>query len=316
MKVLLFVLLGGVQFLQATDICVPGCECPTPRYVNCSNSFFKNIPEFLESSTLVLDLKDNDISQLEDDVFKKNKLVNLEILNLANNGIHGIKLHAFCGMTSLERLDLSGNKLESIDSNTFSFAYNLRWLSLARNELLIVPEDGCFLHAENLGTLLLSNINIQKIHQYTFECLKNLENLFLDNNKLKKIDVDVFPDLVQSKLRNLKLSGNPWECSCELQRLAASYDLLGAEEPLLCSVEDHTGRTVNELQCYTIPKSTTTPASDINDHYKASFILGVVIGVLSASGVFVIIALLVYLIRKLWDRITGRREHEDYESIE
>ncbi|KAJ9601431.1 hypothetical protein L9F63_000455 [Diploptera punctata] len=326
--ILWLILFGMFQLLQATNICTYHCEYPTPRYVNCSNAFLTNIPNCVQTSVLFINLENNDISFLDDDVFQINHLLKIETLNLAHNAIRIIRTNAFRGLNNLQRLDLTGNELTNLDRNLFSYLQKITWLSLEDNKLLVLPREECFLNIETLITLYLSNTNISELYKATFECMPNLENIYLNNNNLHTIDVDVFSKIVLNsqnsfgiaslqKLRNLDLSGNPWKCDCDLHLIANKYNLPGKEDVLLCALPDHTLRSVNELMCYRSSNSLMNSTSDSDsDHTKAAFVLGIVIGALSASCAFILVAVLVHFIRKCWDRMSHRTRHQEYENID
>ncbi|PSN52711.1 hypothetical protein C0J52_09374 [Blattella germanica] len=329
MIIIFLVLFAGVE---AIELCYCGCECPTPRYTNCSYSFFSDIPR-VPMDTLVLNLEFNEISILENYVFLWNNLLQLQSLNLAGNSISIIERYAFSDMENLERLDLSVNKLRNIDPEIFANSTALQFLSLSGNKMLIMPELGHFLNSLNLKTLYLSNTNLQTLSTSTFQCMPNLENIYLDNNSLQRLDFNIFNNMVQhvncanggtslAHLRNLKLSGNKWQCDCELQKVVLSYNMIEMDDALLCEVSNGTLKIVNELMCYYAVSDSKKSASmpdpeDCKSQYKAIFVMGLILGVLSAASTFIIFAAIVHFVLKCCRRVCNRTtDREGYESLE
>lgn len=160
--------------------CPARCVCEDERVI-CTNSQFNVLPIMLNPwlkelyiannqikkmtplnmvymDLEVLDLSNNQIDNLEDNIFQGlskikvlklsgNKISNLtrhslkgldtlEHLILSNNQIREISVHAFTHLKSLKRLDLSGNQIKHLDADVFSGQANLVDLDLSDNQLV------------------------------------------------------------------------------------------------------------------------------------------------------------------------------------
>ena len=144
----------------------------------------------------------------------------LKTLNLSNNGLITLPT-AICAVITLTSLCLSGNALKElpsslgrllglselwIDNNiisrlppTYAFWTNLKIMYAQNNSLKSIP--GKFIELQNLRILSLSGNSIESIPDLSL--LTNLEELYLDNNKLA-----IIPYF--EKLPKLKL----FSCTC------------------------------------------------------------------------------------------------------
>lgn len=159
-----------------------------------------------------------------------NKLVELEdyflpypsitYLNLTNNNISRISLHAFSMMSSLKILDLSNNSIANVsnslrnmkalvllvlnDNNISEIGLSLeslQYLDLSNNALTSIN----FTNMSNLQTLMLSNNRLEKLKN-TFTNVIGLKKLILSNNQISVVPKETFSDLLGLVL--LDLQGN------------------------------------------------------------------------------------------------------------
>lgn len=97
-------------------------------------------------------------------------------------------------------LQLAGNKIKSLKMSTFSTLTKLKSLDLQRNSITNIEPDA-------------------------FEGLDNLETLLLQHNQLKFISEEIFIPI--PKLQYLRIYGNPWNCSCDLEQVVRKLQIPG-----------------------------------------------------------------------------------------
>ncbi|XP_010765208.1 asporin [Notothenia coriiceps] len=94
--------------------CPSDCRC-SPRVVQCSDKSHISIPEKIPEDTVILDLQNNDITEIKEYDFKG--LNKLHGLFLIHNKISKIHPKAFRNMEHLRLLYLSYNHLTEIPAN-------------------------------------------------------------------------------------------------------------------------------------------------------------------------------------------------------
>lgn len=150
-----------------------------------------------------LNLGYNHISTLPEYVFFNKSYKSLSKIELNQNKISTIHLHAFRGLRQLSSVILSDNNITSLDPYTFRFNPKLNRLDLSNNKLSF-SRLGIFLMSKSLETLIISQNQISRIYEVTFMGLPNLKNLMLDRNEFHVIDSHSFKPL--SKLQYLSLA--------------------------------------------------------------------------------------------------------------
>lgn len=182
---------------------------------NCSSQMLSHVPPNLPHNIKVLDLSNNQITELLDYSFVKYH--NIEILYLKNNSLSRLEEHAFDRMNNLLYLDLSFNSLAYIPSKTFRDLPSLLTLSMIGNRINLIPQDS-FVFVTKLTSLNLAGNHIQYIYPDAFTGLSQLQQLYLQNNALTKLNSSVFRYFSVS-LKEIKLYNNPWYCDCNLRWL-------------------------------------------------------------------------------------------------
>ncbi|KAM7114875.1 lumican [Molossus nigricans] len=157
-------------------------------------------------------------------------LVNLTFIHLQHNQLKddGISA-AFKGLKSLEYLDLSfnqmtklpsslptslltlyldNNKINNIPDEYFKGFKGLQYLRLSHNDL---ADSGIPGNAFNVSSLLELDLSYNKLKSIP-TVNENLENYYLEVNKLEKFDVKSFCKILgplsYSKIKHLRLDGN------------------------------------------------------------------------------------------------------------
>ncbi|XP_027726532.1 opticin [Vombatus ursinus] len=132
------------------------------------------------------------------------------------NHISQIQTEDFKGLRKLKRIDLSGNSISTIEDNAFLLPA-LQELIIPENKLVSLPRlPGSLVRLD----AQLNNLQSPGILPESFRELKNLQFLYLSDNKL-----DYIPVPLPSSLRSLHLQNN------HIQMIP---------EDIFCDAQDHT----------------------------------------------------------------------------
>ncbi|XP_060600914.1 fibroblast growth factor receptor 1-like [Ruditapes philippinarum] len=91
---------------------------------------------------------------------------------------------------------------------------------------------------ESIDTVELSNNEIEEIEPAVFSRLPNLEYLYLTNNNLTTIHVDILP-ILEMNVRHeneTQLAGNPWTCDCSLKWMIQFVQAYTASDNISCNI--------------------------------------------------------------------------------
>uniref|UniRef100_A0A8C3WR69 Biglycan n=1 Tax=Catagonus wagneri TaxID=51154 RepID=A0A8C3WR69_9CETA len=217
---------SGIPDLDAlpptySAMCPFGCHCHL-RVVQCSDLGLKAVPKEISPDTTLLDLQNNDISELRKDDFKG--LQHLYALVLVNNKISKIHEKAFSPLRKLQKLYISKNHLVEIPPNLPSSLVELR---IHDNRIRKVPK-GVFSGLRNMNCIEMGGNPLENsgFEPGAFDGLKlnylriseakltgvpkdlpeTLNELHLDHNKIQAVELE---DLLRySKLYRLGLGHN------------------------------------------------------------------------------------------------------------
>ncbi|XP_013399083.1 slit homolog 3 protein-like [Lingula anatina] len=193
-----------------------------------------------------LDLSHNKFRGSAD--FSWMNLLNLRTLRMQNTSIGYYSNYLpkrLENMSNLEILDISSselpqNALDHIEMfqelRVFNFSFNklrdvtpaikksslLRWLYLRSNDIwYVAPET--FKNISNLTVLDLGGNKISSLSPIAFTGVEeSLERLYLDGNQLKTLDKCTILRL--TRLRRLRIGGNPFHCDCKIAWLRSWLD--------------------------------------------------------------------------------------------
>ncbi|CAC5391066.1 unnamed protein product [Mytilus coruscus] len=191
---------------------VPGSE---HLIADCSDKDLLRIASF-PNNIQELSLRNNDISTIEDGIFKGNSL--LTTLDLSFNRISQIRKNSFKGLTNLLSLNLSNNDLKyenrSFEYSAFYFLENLKNLNLKRNVYTSFVPD--LWKLQSLESLSIDYVADKiAIFDEKFGYLKNLKIIdlfgFTGNCKLTILTEKTF--LFLPKITHLNLS------KCKIQHI-------------------------------------------------------------------------------------------------
>ena len=165
---------------------------------------FNTILKIKFEKLMILNLADNNISNLE--ILKENfdSLKYVKFLNLEKNKLNEISNSFLKAISNCEYLFLSYNQINNIDSFINADLNHICHLSLIGNKISdLSPLYKSRLN--NLNTLNLSYNNISDISPLSKIKFSFLEELLLDNNKINNIQIfekTSFPELLCLNLKN------------------------------------------------------------------------------------------------------------------
>lgn len=135
----------------------------------------------------------------------------LEVLSLQNVNISQLHQKIFAGLRNIERLHINGS-VGSIEFDAFSEMPNIRELKLSECELSDISMDA-FYGIRDLRVVDLSNNRLSTLSPGLFDDQKRLEEIYLQNNLLTSLPAGFF---AATSLKLVRLTGNPFECNCEM----------------------------------------------------------------------------------------------------
>ncbi|XP_074925109.1 uncharacterized protein LOC116822520 isoform X1 [Chelonoidis abingdonii] len=182
------------------------------QVLDLTSNNLRYIPQAFRSlsSLTRLSLERNHIEAIGRDSLKDLKA--LYELNLRKNRICTIQNDAFAMLNRLEVLDLGHNHISDLPNQLFSGLIQLKTMHLEANRITRIKCS--FNSLRNLRKLYLNNNHISSISQAAFSNLKNLQFLHLNKNNLSSLPKHLFAELL--KLKYVFLSHNPWNCDCKM----------------------------------------------------------------------------------------------------
>ncbi|XP_071370713.1 nephrocan-like [Centroberyx affinis] len=147
----------------------------------------------------------------------------LERLDCKQNALQEVSFQHLSGMRELRHLFLENNTIKIFEANALRNSVHLANLALEQNLLSSIP-DGL---PESLIRLDLKGNQISAIQESQLSSMRRLQVLNLRRNRLTALP-QCLPKLLP-KLSTLILDGNPWNCTCQLQRLKRALVARGVE---------------------------------------------------------------------------------------
>lgn len=132
------------------------------------------------------------------------QLVNLKVLDLKRNQLTQLDPDMFINMTKLTKLDLSNNKL-SLEAGVFTHLKSLKSLDLSRNELKKIPSD-IFVNQECLEFLGLAENEMCELNESMLNGLVNLRSLDVSSNEIEDVALETFANMKNLKSVNLNIN--------------------------------------------------------------------------------------------------------------
>nr|XP_039253291.1 carboxypeptidase N subunit 2-like [Styela clava] len=174
-----------------------------------------------------LHLDENRLTYVDAKVFMK--LKNLQVLTMSYNKIMNWNEGNGKYLMNLYTLDLAFNWISNFQASHLTNMTKLQNLSLENNSLLSLSDD-VFLGSPDIRYLNFADNYLTTIEKHTFSYLCHLETLVLRNNRLKTPEVGWFTTIVKNDfVFGNDLSGNPWECDCDVVTYVNSLQKLENE---------------------------------------------------------------------------------------
>ncbi|XP_066245447.1 slit homolog 3 protein-like [Euwallacea similis] len=258
--------LGPSVGAQQIEIpCPEYCACDVYQNMKravCQNKKLVSVELNVPSQAEILDVGQNQISELKDKIFLDLGLTNLKLLNLSDNVLRHIHFNAFKGMEKLKTLDLSCNAIEYFRDSWFESLSGLEELYLKGNKLRSINEEP-LINIENLKVLDISSCSITSLKSSTFKLIPNLKILDISDNYIKTLQVDLLESL--PKLTIFKTYGNDFNCKDPNMITVGTYvktrEILYSDT---CTADVPTSFTINhKVQKFQkmIMSESTTPVS-------------------------------------------------------
>lgn len=155
-----------------------------------------------------INFRNNSISSLDTDTQVKSlPSRSVKTIDLSQNLLNKIPNTCFSIFTALQYLNLSHNKISSFDILTFEGVMELKTLDVSYNMLFEIGNS--FTRFMNLDELFLQNNKLTKLTDYNLITLLQLKNLNLSSNMIESFENNTFKNLVM--LEYLDLSNNKIE---------------------------------------------------------------------------------------------------------
>ena len=218
---------SGLTHLTILDLsdnlleAVPGealAALPSLAELNLSQNNIRVLADSSFSGLLqlsTLDMSGNKLERVHEKAFTQ--LQALAELNLSDNELYQVPSHTFASFDKLERLNIGQNKFSAIDEGAFLNLQRLKELHISGCPNLVEVAAEAFAQLADLQTLTLSsNRKLSFIHPQAFGSISGLRSVDLSNNGLASVSSSL---LAWTSLTSVDLSGNPWQCDCDLSFL-------------------------------------------------------------------------------------------------
>jgi serine/threonine protein kinase len=146
----------------------------------------------------------------------------------------------------LHHIDLSENMIEHPHKLAFKPLQHIRTISVANNSIQKIRRE--FMESNYVRLINISHNKLTDVDPDTFYHVPRLEVLDLSYNNLKTLPWDNISQQLSS-LEVLNLTGNPWNCSCEMK------DILKLNRSLLNG---------SQAKCFDPPRLHGTLLEDLN----------------------------------------------------
>ncbi|XP_055999427.1 slit homolog 2 protein-like [Ostrea edulis] len=176
--------------------CPSLCYCRPPGQVFCNGTGISKIPDDVPKDTRILYIGDNPITEIKRS--SMSKLINLTALDASRASLKEGSIEAGAlDLPNLTDVDMSGTDYTTIPKELPKKLVTYRMM-MGKLETL---QSDSFIRYPNIVYLDLSNNNIYKIQQGTFDPLVNMTTLYIGFNKLTDAS---FPSNVFSKCRSIQ----------------------------------------------------------------------------------------------------------------
>uniref|UniRef100_A0A0K2TAB3 Tolllike receptor 6 [Tribolium castaneum] n=1 Tax=Lepeophtheirus salmonis TaxID=72036 RepID=A0A0K2TAB3_LEPSM len=210
---------------------------------NALNEIEKGAFDGLKSSLKALRLDNNNLKDMNGLL---SGLEQLQWLNISSNDLQWFD-YAFIP-SSLEWLDLRRNAIEELGNYyTLLSRFNLKTLDAGHNYIKKLTKSSL---PSSLEVISLNDNEIQFLEEHIFANKNNLIKVDLRNNELDSLSLDALTIgkvINQKDLPEFHLSGNPFNCDCNLEWLPRNHEIsISGHHPkvidldqIYCSGEDN-----------------------------------------------------------------------------
>uniref|UniRef100_F1KRF1 Peroxidasin n=2 Tax=Ascaris TaxID=6251 RepID=F1KRF1_ASCSU len=160
--------------------CPKECECEDGK-MRCRGRDLHRIPTLIPTDTSYIDLRDNHIKRLSRNDLRN--LSNLRTLLLGNNRIELIDENILDVAPKLQKLTLSRNYIKWLPNLSSGRANDLMYFDAHANRLEALGAS-VFRHSPYLHTINLAANNLQTLPDGTFDNLKHLRMVHLEENPI------------------------------------------------------------------------------------------------------------------------------------
>ena len=182
--------------------CPLSCQCnKMARLTSCNGKTLHKVPLGIPEYTMRLVLFESNISSIRTHDFKE--LPNLQLLSITYSALVSFDTEVLKKFKNLVSLNLRRNQLREISK----FPPHVKLKSLELQDNLLTDVDGAtFSSLKNISILYLSNNQLSNIPVDLFTRLENLTRLSLKNNSIRTLGAGTFAGL--ENLQMLDLSDN------------------------------------------------------------------------------------------------------------
>ncbi|XP_049817075.1 insulin-like growth factor-binding protein complex acid labile subunit isoform X2 [Aethina tumida] len=174
--------LEELKFVDCRLSEVPTLNCPQLTYLNLTRNFIKEVD--VASFAMLQSLEDLDLSQNQISKFPDNVLINNRDLNTLYIDNNPLTYFGINTTNDIELLSLKGCQLTKFNQNATRYLDYLTALYLNDNQIdMIEGIDMAFM--SSLEIFDISNNKLQKLNPDVFENNTKLKKIFLDGNDLK-----------------------------------------------------------------------------------------------------------------------------------
>lgn len=195
-----------LNIIPATGYYLKSCHVSDDNAI-CTNSKFKEVPQYIPSTVKGFYLSANKITKLQASDFKNHSA--LTQLDLKRNYISKIGPGVFANLIYLKTLNLNHNKLVELGDDLFQGLLNLTELRINNNRIRLLASTSF----KSLTSLTVLDISINRLHTLTnvrtiLQHLPNLRALSVGSNTITTFNSSELTD-GSLNLVFLDVSGNP-----------------------------------------------------------------------------------------------------------
>jgi serine/threonine protein kinase len=171
----------------------------------------------------------------------------------------------------LHHIDLSENMIEHLHKLAFKPLQHIRTISVANNSIQKIRLE--FMESNHVRLINISHNKLTDVDPDTFQHVPRLEVLDLSYNNLKTLPWDNISQQLSS-LEKLDLTGNPWNCSCEMKNiLKLNRSLLNGSQAKCFNPPRLSGTLLEDLNSDTFSECYITKQYFENKHIVALIML-------------------------------------------